>query len=61
MIEIKKANSEDNCSNLSAIVELSWEDECGRSICFDFPISLEVFVIALILAECERQGNNNQK
>lgn len=54
MSEIECVNSEDKCKNLSALVELNWEDECGRSICFDFPISLDVFVIALILAEFEK-------
>jgi len=47
-------NSQENCKNISALVELNWEDECGRSICFDFPISLDVFVVALILAEFEK-------
>jgi len=55
MSETKNSKPEDKCKDLSAIVELSWEDDCGRSICFDFPISLDVFVVALVLAEIERQ------
>lgn len=55
MSKTNNSKSENNCKNLSTIVELSWEDECGRSICFDFPISLDVFVIALVLAEFEKQ------
>ncbi|MGE5473623.1 MAG: hypothetical protein ACM3UU_05325 [Ignavibacteriales bacterium] len=55
MAEINNSIFGDKCKNLSALVELNWEDECGRVICFDFPISLDVFVIALILAEVERQ------
>jgi len=55
MNRIKNSKPEDKGKDLSAIVELSWEDDCGRAICFDFPISLEIFIIALVLAELEKQ------
>lgn len=35
MTDINQTNFGDKCKNLSALVELNWEDECGRAICFD--------------------------
>lgn len=54
MKEISESNSVDKCA-ISAVVELNIEDEQGRTICFDFPIGLDVFIAALIFAEIQKQ------
>lgn len=47
--------------SVSALIELNFEDKLGKTICYDIPVSLEVFAIAYFLQLICQNNNNNNK